>query len=257
MAFLLGVVKAQWVLPLCLGMAVFSQLLASNAVAELSPMEVLQRADESRGNLKGVEWDVSVLSKERDRTSEMTFFVQARGFDVLATTLSPPKDKGNKILLLNGNMWFHKPGLSKPVPISQRQKLLGIASYGDIASTNYANDYEATLNQNEIVDNELCYVYDLKSKTNKTTYDRIRYWVSQERLVGVKGEYFTLSGKMIKTATMEHQNNVQIDGKTRLFISKLVIQDVLMTANQTTLVFGKTSIKEIPDHVYNLNLLVK
>ncbi len=230
---------------------------APNVVAELSPKEVLLKADESRGNLGGVEWEVAVLSKEADRTSEMSFFVQARGFDVLATTLTPPKDKGNKILLLNGNMWFHKPGLSKPVPISQRQKLLGVASYGDIASTNYANDYDATPERNEVVNHELCYVYNLKSKSSKTTYDRIRYWVAQERLVGVKAEYFTLSGKMIKTATMEYAHSVRIDGNTRPFISKIHIPDVLMTTNETTLSFMKTAIKDIPDHVYNLNLLVK
>ncbi len=231
--------------------------IAQSAPGELSPREVLERADESRGNLRGVEWDVSVLSKEGDRTSDMTFFVQARGFDVLATTLIPPKDKGNKILLVNGNMWFHKPGLSKPVPVSQRQKLLGIAAYGDIASTNYARDYEPTVNQPEVVNNEMCYVYDLKAKSNKTTYDQIRYWVSQERLVGVKAEYFTLSGKMIKTATMEYSHSVMIDGNTRPFISKLIIRDILMTTNQTTLSFVKTNIKDIPDHVYNLNLMVK
>jgi hypothetical protein len=228
-----------------------------NALAEPSSRDVLLKADESRGNLGGVEWEVSVLSKEADRTSEMGFFVQARGFDVLATTLTPPKDKGNKILLLNGNMWFHKPGLSKPVPISQRQKLLGIASYGDIASTNYANDYDATPERDEIVNQELCHVYDLKSKSTKTTYDRIRYWIARERLVGVKAEYFTLSGKIIKTATMEYAHSIQIEGNARPFISKISIRDVLMTSNETTLSFVKTNIKDIPDHVYNLNLLVK
>lgn len=230
--------------------------VARSTHAQPLPMEVLRQADEARGNLKGVEWEVSVLSKEGDRISEMTFFVQARGFDVLATTQAPPKDKGNKLLLVSGNMWFYKPGLSKAVPISQRQKLLGIAAYGDIASTNYANDYDATVSQREAVNDEMCYIYDLKAKTSKTTYDRIRYWVSVKRLVGIKAEYFTLSGKMIKTATMEYANSVAVDGRTREFISKINIQDTLMTINQTVLAFTKTNIKEIPDHVYNLNLLL-
>jgi len=102
--------------------------LAGSASADLSTEEILKKADEARGNLKGVQWEVSVVSKEKERTTEMVFFVQARGFDVLATSLFPAKDKGNKILLVSGNMWFHRPGLSKPVPISQRQKLVGMAS---------------------------------------------------------------------------------------------------------------------------------
>lgn len=232
-------------------------LLAGSASADLSTEEILKKADEARGNLKGVQWEVSVVSKEKERTTEMVFFVQARGFDVLATSLFPAKDKGNKILLVSGNMWFHKPGLSKPVPISQRQKLVGMASYGDIASTNYAADYEAIHQRDENVADEPCHVYDLKGRSNKVTYDRITYWVSRERLVGVKAEYYTVSGKMLKKASMEYDQFVEVDGKRRPFISRIEIQDVLMTADSTTLQFDKTVLREIPDHVYNLNLLAR
>lgn len=238
-------------------LAVAVCLVASGGHAELGSEEILRKADEARGNLKGVEWDVSVVSEENGRISEMNFNVQARGFDVLATAMSPPKDKGNKILLVEGNMWFHKPGLSKPVPIAQRQKLMGLAAYGDIASTNYALDYTATFGEDESVNGELCYTFNLKAKNNKTTYDQIKYWVSKTRLVGIKADYFTVSGKQIKTASMEFNNNVTIEGQVRPFISKIYIKDVLLSNDQTVLTFNNTALKAIPDHVFNLNLLVK
>jgi len=205
----------------------------------------------------GVEWEVTLQSKESERTREMVFFVQARGFDVLATTLFPPKDKGNKALLLSGNVWFHKPGLSKPVPISQRQKLLGNAVYGDIVSTNYAKDYAATFIASEAVANEICNLYYLKCITGNTTYDQIRYWISQERIVGVKAEYLSLSGKIIKTATIEYGNFVIINGNKSPFVSTIRIIDSLLTQDITTLSFDKPRLLEIPNHIYNLNLLVK
>ena len=99
--------------------------------------EILRKADQSRGNLEGITWTVIAADK---RSESMTFDVKARGFDILAENVAPPRDRGNKVLMVNGNMWFYKPGLSKPVPISQRQRLMGNVAYGDIAATNYADD---------------------------------------------------------------------------------------------------------------------
>jgi len=217
--------------------------------------EILRKADESRGNVEGITWTVNLEAIRGKRTTSSEYLVKARDFDIMAENLAPPRSKGNKILMLKGNMWFYKPGLSKPVPISRRQKLLGMASNGDIASTNYAADYEPKLLGEETVDGELCYVYELKSKDKKTTYDRIKYWVSKDRTVGTRAEYFTVSGKRFKLATMAYDNVVNIDGQRRPFISKFVIRDDLTTDNVTTLTLTKPLIGDLPDYVFNLNLL--
>jgi hypothetical protein len=185
----------------------------------------------------------------------MTFDVKARRFDVLAENLAPPKYKGNKLLMLTGNMWFHRPGLSKPVPVSRRHKLLGLAVYGDIASTNYAEDYEVMSVGEETVKKEACYLFNLKSKTKQSTYDRIKYWISKDRLVGVKAEYFTVSGKIFKSAVMEYDNRVTIDGEPRPFISTITIRDELLTDNTTSLDFTRPDFQKLPDYIFNLNLL--
>ena len=50
------------------------------------------------------------------------------------------------MLFNDRTIWFIKPGLRKPVSISARQRLVGDAANGDIATTNYARDYDgATL----------------------------------------------------------------------------------------------------------------
>lgn len=219
--------------------------------------EILKRADEARGNLDGVIWEVSVASKENNRSNSIVYQVQARGFDIMATTLLPAKYKDDKVLMLNGNMWFHKPGLNKPFPISQRQKLTGNAAYGDIAATNYANDYYANLLGEEMIEGELCYVYDLKAKKRDCTYDQIKYWISKERSVGVKADYYTLSGKKFKSALMKYNNNVEFNGLDQAFISKITIFDEMMSNNITTLTFDKPVMQSIPDHVFNLNLMLK
>ena len=228
-----------------------------NASADISTHDILKKADESRGNLQGVSWEVKVESIEKQRTDSMVYDIKARGFDISGLSLEPPKYKGNKLLMLKTNMWFYKPGLSKPIPISQRQKLMGNAAYGDIASTNYAEDYEAKPLADEKVGDEDCYVFDLKSKNDKTTYDQIKYWVSKKRLVGVKAEYFTVSGKKFKLADMDYDNTATIDNKVRPFISKITMREALMSEDVTYLNLKKPRFDPLPDYVFNLNLFMK
>jgi hypothetical protein len=223
----------------------------------MSPEKILRKADEARGNTEGVEWEIGIKSIERGKEQSRTLRVSARSFNSLAEFLAPPNVKGQKMLMIDRNMWFVKPGLSKAVPISPRQKLLGGAANGDIASTNYAGDYKVTHAAEDTINGEACYLLDLSAVDKKVTYDRIKYWISKERLVGVKAEFYTVSGKMFKTATFEYENSIMIDGQPREFISKMVITSAVMKEDVTTMIFGKVAFKKIPDSMFNLNLLIR
>jgi hypothetical protein len=222
----------------------------------MKPKEILHRADEARGNLEGVNWKVFIVSIENSRKQKRKLNVKARGYDFLANLISPPKVKGQKILMVDHNLWFTKPGLSKAVPVSPRQKLIGAASYGDIAATNYADDYEATRLDDEMVNGELCYVFHLRAATKKATYDRIKYWISKERIVGVKAEYFTVSGKMLKSAVFENENQIQLRNKPHPFISKMIIMDALVSGKVTTMTFSNPKLVNVPPSTFDLNLLM-
>jgi len=227
----------------------------TSAVATLDVAEILRKADNARGNLEGLIWTLDIASQEGDRTSTMTVDVKTRGYDFLSETRSPAKYKGQKLLLVSGNMWFHKPGLSKPVPIAPRQRLMGQAAYGDIAATNYAEDYEGEIVGEESVDGEPCLVFALKARERNATYNGVRYWVSKERGVGVRGEYFTVSGKLIKTARMEYREITTDSSPDQLIVSTIVITDALIRDNVTTLVFRDPKFEKLPDRLFNVNLL--
>ena len=230
---------------------------AKSALAEMTPKEILEKADEARGNVEGVEWTIKIESIERGRKQVRTLIIKARDFNSLAEFISPPKVKGRKLLMIDRNMWFVKPGLRKPVPISPRQKLIGGASNGDIASTNYAGDYKVTNASEESVNEESCYLYDLTATNKKATYDRIKYWISKKQLVGVKADFFTVSGKMFKSATFEYDNSIMVQDRSRSFVSKMVITNAVIKEDITTMMYSKVKIKRIPDSTFNLNLLVR
>ena len=226
-------------------------------LAEMTPKEILEKSDEARGNVEGIEWEIRLESIENGRKQSRTLKIKARDFNSLAEFISPPKVKGRKLLMIDRNMWFIKPGLRKPVPISPRQKLMGGASNGDIASTNYAGDYKINQMLEDKVNGEPCYLLDLIAANKKVTYDRIKYWVSKKRLIGVKAEFFTVSGKMFKSAAFEYGNSIPIEGKPKPFVSKMIITDTVIKENITTMTYGKIRLKKIPDSTFNLNLLMR
>ena len=224
--------------------------------AEIDQREILHKSDMARGNLEGVEWKVYIHSIEKGRVQDRKLDVKARGYDFLAIMTEPPKVKRHKLLMVDHNMWFAKPGVKKPVPVSSRQKFLGGVSYGDIAATNYANDYQPTSFTQVTLDGEPCYLFDLKAATKKATYDRVKYWISQKTIVGVKAEYYTVSGKMFKWATFEFNNRVRLDNNIQPFISKMIIHDAIVSGDVTTMAFSKPKLVTVPPADLDLNLLM-
>ena len=103
-----------------------------------------------------------------------------------------------------------------------------------------------------------CSVLDLKAVNKNVTYDRIKYWVSQSRQVGVKAEFYTLSGKLFKTAEFKYDNRVKMNGQADApFVSELVIRDAIQKDRVTTMTYSNIKVEPIPDAAFNLNVLVR
>jgi hypothetical protein len=221
-------------------------LCSSGVFAEPDAHTILKASDTARGGgLPGIVWEINLLSRDGKRTDEpQRILVKAVDDSSVAETQEPVRFKGSKILQVGRSMWLTRPGLSKPIPISPRQRMSGQASNGDIAATNYAGDYEAKLDATENIDGEPCYVLDLSAKHKRTTYDKIRYWVSVKRMVGVKAEFYSVSGKLLKMANFTYKNTIEYQGKRIPFVSKMVIRDALVDA-ETTMEFGTVKVKKI------------
>ena len=225
----------------------------STAFAASDAQSILQNADRARGGgLPGIVWEIRLASRDGTRIDEpQRLIVKAVGESSVAETQEPPRFKGSKLLQVERNMWLTKPGLSKPIPISPRQRLSGQASNGDIAATNYAGDYAAQLDGDETLDGEPCHVLELAAKHKRTTYDRIRYWVSVKNETALKAEFYSLGGKLLKTAHFEYGNAIEHDGKRIAFISKMVIHDALIDA-ETTMEFGAVKVSPVAASEFDL-----
>lgn len=214
---------------------------------------ILKESDQARGGgLPGIVWMMRLTSRDGEKVAEeQRLLVSAIDDSSVAEVIEPVRSKGTKLLQVERNMWLTKPGLSKPVPISPRQRMSGQAANGDIAATNYAGDYDAQSNGTESIDGETCHVLDLTAKHKRATYDRIKYWVSVKRGVGIKAEFYSVSGKLLKSARFEYNNTIEHDGKRIPFVSRMTIRDALVDA-ETTMDFGTVKVKKIPASEFDL-----
>ena len=92
---------------------------------------------------------------------------------------------------------------------------------------------------------------DLQGKTSKVSYDKIKYWVSKDENLGLKAEFMSVSGKLLKTAEFEY---AQQDGK--YFVSKMTIQDGVNKNNVTTMTYSKMTIGNVPASEFSLESLM-
>jgi hypothetical protein len=234
-------------------------LAAADNSAEESTLatEILKKTDIERGGgLPGIAWNIHAQVKSRDSELVRDLKVKACKQDSVAEFTGPASVKGQKLLLVGRNMWFVQPGLQRPVPISQRQRLTGLASNGDIAATDYAGDYTAKVAREESINGESCYVLDLHANNKSVAYDRVLYWVSKSRLVALRADFYTVSGKALKSASFEYGNRISYQGRDWPFISRMTITDPLDPDSVTVMEYSRVQAARIPPSDFNVNLLV-
>lgn len=220
--------------------------------------ELLKEADRARGAAEeGITWEIDLETFEGTNTNKVRYLVKVKGVDALAEATVPARNKGEMYLFNDRTIWFFKPGLKKPIAISARQKLMGQAANGDIASTNYYRDYEGKVVGSELVNGEDTFKLELKAKAKNVTYDGIRYWISKKDRLGVKAEFLTVSGEMFKSATLEYQNKVMTNGKSLPFVSKMTIVDAVNASNKTVISYFEPKADKHADSIFNVNNLLR
>lgn len=220
---------------------------------------ILEAADRVRGGgVPGIEWTLKITASDADTGSDVRELrVKSAGDSSLAETTFPPRAAGGRLLQVGRNMWYGRPDLHKPVSISSRQKMMGPAANGDIASTNYLQDYDATLLRVEDLDGEPAYVLALVGKSKWVTYDRIEYWVSVQRLVPLKAAFYTVSGKLFKSARFEVSNDVVLGGRRQPFVSRMTIRDAINTDSVSVLDYSQVRLASFSRYDLSVDALTR
>jgi len=238
--------------------ATASTQTAPSTSAQPTADQLLKDSDRARGAVKdGISWEIDVQNFGEGTNNQVHYLVKVKGVDALAEATAPARNKGEMMLFNDRTIWFFKPGIKKPVAISARQKLMGQAANGDIASTNYARDYDGKLLGEDKVAGQDTWKLELKAKAKNVTYDGIRYWISKKDHLGVKAEFLTVSGEIFKTATFDYKNQLSLNGKKYPFVSRMTILDAHDPALKTIIDYKSPKPQKLPDSIFNVNNLVR
>ena len=169
--------------------------------------EILKRADLVRGPDDPFTLRMHVTAyKGKEVLNETSVLVNVHDYDrTLVEFVAPARDAGRKLLRVAENMWVRIPASRRAIRITPQQRLVGQASNADVMGTNYANDYAARLlGEEEITSYEgqkvACYKLELTKKTPAASYHRLIYWVEKATARPVTAEFYTQTGRLLKTA---------------------------------------------------------
>lgn len=207
----------------------------------------LVQAEQSRGVMTGgtgIQWTVNVSGAKSAK-----FLAVSQNGKIYAEVIEPADATGRKYLAeSDGDMWFWKPGVSRPVSVSKRQRLSGDAAIGDIASTSFVDGYKVAGTEDGEVGGEAATVYTMESNSLGDTYAKIKYWVTKSGNLGKKAEFYAKSGNLLRTSTMEYGNSAN----GRPLISSMTIQDRSQTIN---LKFSDVKIGQFPARMFEREYL--
>jgi hypothetical protein len=209
---------------------------------------IVAKADAIRAPAGSYEFEATVISFDNEQTkSENGYKVYVKDLDhSLVEFVAPASEKGKSLLMVGEDLWIYLPNVKKPVRVPLNQRLIGDVSNGDMARVNFANDYSATLSGEEKVEGKDCYVLDLQAKSSNKTYNKIKYWVAKADNRPVQAEYFTVSGKSLKTCVFEDFR--QEAGAMRP--TKLVFQDSINKNKKSHLLFRNIVKKNLNDSMF-------
>ncbi|MBC8645986.1 MAG: outer membrane lipoprotein-sorting protein [Thermoanaerobaculia bacterium] len=133
------------------------------------------------------------------------------------------KNSGRKMLTSGEKMWLIVPGARNAVPVSANQRLLGGASFGDVARVRFADDYTARLRGEEMLDGRPAYVLDLTARAPGAPYPKLTLWLDREKRLPRQVLFYLPSGKPIRQ--VKFTKILPMRGKT--VVTEMEIRELL------------------------------
>lgn len=204
--------------------------------AGLTGDEIVKKAEKFRFPEEPVKFTVTVKDLNGTKVVKESEYVVIAGNDQqsIVETVKPDRSRGRKLLMVDNDLWFFSPDIKRPVRVTLSQKLTGEIANGDLAATQYANDYQAEILGKEKVGERECYKLGLKAKRKGTTYAALHYWVTTNTFEPVKTDYLAKSGKLMKSGYFLKFDSFQ--GHPR--VSQIRIEDALRRKNASVLVYS-------------------
>jgi outer membrane lipoprotein-sorting protein len=231
---------------------VFAFCAAGARAQDVAPAEILRKTDAVRSPSPNFAFTVHLQSKTRSGQTESEFDVSVReSTKSLVLYRKPLKQRGRALLLDGPNMWIHIPGTNRPIRISAQQQLVGAVSNADVARVVFSIDYETERIEQVRASDTPALKLSLRAKQRTSSYQTIHLWVGERDYRPLKAEFFSLSGKLVRT--IHYGGYKPVLGRLRPTV--LEIADAINPSVSATLTFSDFEIKETPAEYYQPSYL--
>ena len=216
--------------------------------------ELLSQFDQYRGFAdKGFSFIVENQSHNNsDSIKENRLKVKVLSERSVVSFLTPERDKGRAMLKEGKNMWLYIPGTRKVIRIAPAQRLIGETSNGDVVGTTFSSGYTVETVEKVDVHSQPAWRLNLTASKEGETYRKIALWLSRETgNKPIKSEFYSRSGKLLKTAIYE--SFIEVNGALKIKSMKLV--DALRENKFTTMVFSQYQLEDLDSAMFNKDAL--
>jgi outer membrane lipoprotein-sorting protein len=215
--------------------------------------EILEKADRIRFPSESFEVEVAVASFSDGRQTDSRLYkVLSRGNEnTIVQVLEPASERGQAMLMRGRDLWIFIPSVSQPVRLSLSQRLTGQVANGDIARANFSGDYTPRLLRSEAVDGHEHDVLELTAVDRGVTYSRVLLWVRKSNFHPHKAEFYSLSGRLLKTARYEEFRT--LGGRVRP--TRLVLRDALREGEESVMEYSALKLRDLPARMFSKDYL--
>jgi outer membrane lipoprotein-sorting protein len=215
--------------------------------------EVLEKADRIRFPAESFEVEVAVTGSSDGKPTEARLYrVLSRGNDnTIVQVLEPASERGQAMLMRGRDLWIFLPTVSQPVRLSLSQRLTGQVANGDIARANFSGDYTPRLLRTETIDGHEHFVLELTAADRGVTYSRVLYWVRKSNFHPHKAEFYSVSGRLLKTARYEEFKT--LGGRVRP--TRLVLRDALREGEESVMDYSAMKPRDLPARMFSKDYL--
>jgi negative regulator of sigma E activity len=199
---------------------------ATSAAALPDPAELLSAIDGSRPSGQAARIELMLVTTDHGSESRRRYRVLDDGHGRSIVEFLDPLEFGQKLLATPDELWFFSARIHRAIRVPPSQRLFGEASYGDVARLQWSLDYEPRLDDvpEDSVAGQPCWRLKLSARDASKTYRQILLWVAKATRLPLQAQYFTASGKFLKSA--EFPRARWVDGR--------VVNDVWLLRSATS-----------------------
>jgi outer membrane lipoprotein-sorting protein len=163
--------------------------------------------------------------------------------------LEPAASKGQEMLRVGDNLWVYMPNLKRALRLASRESFQGgDFSNGDLLRVNYREDYTARLVPSA---EESTWALELTAKSEESTYDKVKLWMSKDKKLPVRAEYYAGSGKLLRSAVFEDvKTSHGVEGPT-----KITMRNELATRRFSEMTILDRKVGDVPAQAFVLDEL--